>query len=205
MNLKQTINQQNENLLPRDGIVNYHGVIFTLDESDRYLEALLEHVDWKNDELLIFGKQVVTRRKTAWYGDRPFKYTYSNVSKTALPWTGALLNIKNTVEQLSGETFNSCLLNLYHDGRDAMSWHCDNEPELKKNGAIASLSFGAERKFCFKHRRTKETVSLLLQHGSLLVMKGEIQVHWLHRLPPSVTIKVPRVNMTFRTIINDAA
>ncbi|MEO9210196.1 MAG: alpha-ketoglutarate-dependent dioxygenase AlkB, partial [Ginsengibacter sp.] len=103
-------------------------------------------------------------------------------------------------EEKSGESYNSCLLNLYHTGQEGMAWHSDGEKDLKKNGAIASLSFGAERKFAFKHKRTKETVSINLQPGSLLVMKGSTQTHWLHRLPPTKMIRSPRINLTFRTI-----
>ena len=105
--------------------------------------------------------------------------------------------------QKTGETFNSCLLNLYHDGREGMAWHSDGEKDLKKNGAIASLSFGAERKFSFKHKKTKDTVSQILQHGSLLVMKGTTQTSWQHRLPPSKKVHTARINLTFRTIVAD--
>ena len=116
-------------------------------------------------------------------------------------WTKELLDLKTFIEKQSGEQFNSCLLNLYHDGDEGMAWHSDAEKDLKKNGAIASLSFGAERKFAFKHKLTKETVSLILEHGSLLVMKDNTQTNWLHRLPPTKLIKKPRVNLTFRTIV----
>jgi alkylated DNA repair dioxygenase AlkB len=111
------------------------------------------------------------------------------------------MDLKHKIEQETGETFNSCLLNLYHDGSEGMAWHSDGEKDLKKNGAIASLSFGAERKFAFKHKDTKEKVELILEHGSLLVMKDETQTHWLHRLPPTTKSKLPRVNLTFRTIV----
>ena len=104
------------------------------------------------------------------------------------------------LQQVTGETFNSCLLNLYHSGGEGMAWHSDGEKDLKKNGAIASMTFGAERKFSFKHKETKETISLTLEHGSLLIMKGETQKHWLHRLPPTKLITQPRINLTFRTI-----
>ena len=117
-----------------------------------------------------------------------------------MPWTTELLELKKIAEELTGEKFNSCLLNLYHNGDEGMTWHSDAEKVLKKNGAIASLSLGAERKFSFKHKETKETISLLLEHGSLLVMKDTTQSHWLHRLPPTKLITKPRVNLTFRTI-----
>src|SRR6185437_9422544 len=144
-----------------------------------------------------------TKRKVAWYGDKRFQYTYSKITKLALPWTNKLLQIKSFTEERTGETFNSCLLNLYHSGEEGMAWHSDGENDLKKNGAIASLSFGAERKFSFKHKQTKETVSLILEHGSLLMMKDATQQNWLHRLPPTKSIMKPRINLTFRTIVED--
>jgi len=189
------------NLLPKDGTVNYYGRIFTKDEADRFLRLLLDTIDWRNDEAIVFGKLLITKRKVAWYGDRDFEYTYSNSTKKALPWTKELLQLKAMVEKQTGEQFNSCLLNLYHNGDEGMAWHSDAEKDLKKNGAIGSLSFGAERKFAFRHKQTKETVSVLLEHGSLLVMKDTTQTYWLHRLPPTKTTSKPRVNLTFRTIV----
>ena len=189
------------NLLPGDGTVNYFGKIFTSEKANYYLENLLSTIEWKNDEAVMFGKLIVTKRKVAWYGSTEFEYTYSNVTKHALPWTKELLELKNAVEEKTNETFNSCLLNLYHTGEEGMAWHSDGEKDLKKNGAIGSLSFGAERKFAFKHKETKEVVSLILEHGSLLVMKDETQSNWLHRLPPTKSTLKPRVNLTFRTII----
>ncbi len=189
------------NLLPHDGEVNYYGLVFSLEKSNSLLQNLLSTIEWKNDIAVIFGKRIVTKRKVAWYGDEAFEYTYSNNTKLALPWTQDLLEIKKIIEKKSGEKFNSCLLNLYHDGSESMAWHSDGEKDLKKNGAIASVSFGAERKFAFKHKHTKEVISLQLEHGSLLVMKGECQTYWLHRLPPTTKILQPRVNLTFRTIV----
>lgn len=191
----------NRNLLPKDGTVNYYGKIFSPDDANRYFDALLTGVDWRNDEAFIMGKRIITKRKVAWYGNEPFEYTYSRVTKTALPWTDDLLALKKIVEKESGETYNSCLLNLYHSGEEGMAWHSDGEPDLKKNGAIASLSFGAERKFAFKHKESGETVHLLLEHGSMLVMKDTTQQFWLHRLPPTTKVRSPRVNLTFRTIM----
>lgn len=192
---------KNKNYLPHDGIVNYYGRLFSGKEADYYFEKLLATIEWRNDEAIIYGKKITTKRKVAWYGEKPFEYTYSNITKQALPWTKELLELKVIAEKESGETYNSCLLNLYHTGEEGMAWHSDGETDLKKNGAIASLSFGAERKFAFKHKHTGEKVELLLEHGSLLVMKGTTQTHWLHRLPPTKKITTPRVNLTFRTII----
>lgn len=119
-----------------------------------------------------------------------------------MPWTDELLELKILIENETNETFNSCLLNLYHNGEEGMAWHSDGETDLKKNGAIGSLSLGAERKFAFKHKQTNEKVELVLEHGSLLVMKDTTQTHWLHRLPPTKLITKARVNLTFRTIID---
>ena len=193
------INSSN-NLLPKDGIVNYFGKLMNNYEADRYLDSLLTTIDWKNDQTIIYGKLIITKRKVAWYGDSDFEYKYSNTVKHALPWTKELLELKKILEAKTGETFNSCLLNLYHNGNEGMGWHSDAERVLKKNGAIASLSFGAERKFSFKHKQSKETVSINLEHGSLLVMKGATQSNWLHSLPPTKINTATRINLTFRTI-----
>lgn len=190
-----------KNILPHDGTVNYYGKLLMHQQANHYFESLLNTIEWKNDEAIIFGKLIVTKRKVAWYGDTDFEYSYSNTTKRALPWTIELLELKSLVEAKTGETFNSCLLNLYHNGNEGMAWHSDAEKDLKKNGAIGSMSFGAERKFAFKHKETKETVSLILEHGSLLVMKDTTQTHWLHRLPPTKLISKPRINLTFRTIV----
>lgn len=191
----------NKNYLPHGGTVNFYGKIFNQQSADFYYGALLETIRWQNDEAFIFGKKIITKRKVAWYGDEAFSYTYSNNTKTALPWTDELVTIKQIVEEKSGETFNSCLLNLYHSGEEGMAWHSDAEKDLAKEGAIASVSFGAERKFCFKHKESSEKIELLLPHGSLLIMKGETQKNWLHRLPPTKKISNSRVNLTFRTIV----
>jgi len=190
-----------DNLLPKDGVVKYYGILISLASSDDYFKRLLSTIKWKNDEAVIYGKRIITKRKVAWYADQPFEYTYSNTTKCALPWTAELLRLKAEVEKRSGEHYNSCLLNLYHDGSEGMAWHSDGEKDLKKNGAIGSLSFGAERKFSFKHKSSKETVSLILEHGSLLVMQGTTQTYWQHRLPPTKTVTEPRINLTFRSIV----
>ena len=183
-----------------DGLVEYHGLLIPAEQADHYFQALLEKIEWKSDQANIFGQQILTKRKVAWYGDKPFSYTYSNSTKLALPWIEELVTLKKMVEEKTAARFNSCLLNLYHSGNEGMAWHSDGEKDLLKNGAIGSLSFGAQRKFSFKHKCSQKTVSLSLQHGSLLVMKGETQSHWLHRLPPSKKVVTPRVNLTFRTI-----
>ncbi len=189
------------NLLPFDGIVHYYGAVIKHDVADHYLNVLLEDIEWKNDEAIMYGKHIITKRKVAWYGDSNFSYTYSNTTKQALLWTKELLELKQLTEKITGETFNSCLLNLYHTGEEGMAWHSDDEKSLGLNTCIASFSFGAERKFSLKHKETGNGVSQVLEHGSLLVMKGATQSNWLHCLPKTKKVQRPRVNLTFRTII----
>ena len=200
MELFENIVDSTRNLLPQDGTVNYYGKILNQKEANDFYKTLLETIEWKNDEAVIFGKKIITKRKVAWYGDENFEYTYSNSTKNAIPWTEELLALKKMTEEKTGEIFNSCLLNLYHDGSEGMAYHSDAEKDLKKNGAIASLSFGAERKFLFKHKFNQEKIEIFLEHGSLLVMKDQTQSFWLHRLPPTKKVFVPRVNLTFRMI-----
>jgi alkylated DNA repair dioxygenase AlkB len=189
------------NLLPYDGEVNYYGKMVDKPHADYYLDKLLNTIDWKNDEAIIFGKHIITKRKVAWYGDANYSYAYSGTTRHALPWTKELLELKALVEGLTATVYNSCLLNLYHNGDEGMAWHSDDEKALGKDSTIASLSFGAERKFALKHRITKEGTSLFLKHGSLLVMKGTTQTHWLHSLPKTKKVTSPRVNLTFRTMV----
>lgn len=189
------------NLLPCDGTVHYFGSILGLDQAWRFYDALLEKVPWKHDEAVIFGKHIITAREVAWYGDANFRYAYSGTTKEALAWNEELRALKELVEQRTTATFNSCLLNLYHDGSEGMAWHSDDEKSLNRHATIASLSFGAERKFCLKHKRQPVTVAVVLEHGSLLVMKDATQTNWLHSIPKSKRVLTPRINLTFRTMI----
>jgi len=189
------------NLLHKDGTVNYYGNVLTHNEANRYFDLLLQHILWTNDEAVIFGKHIIAKRKVAWYGDSDYLYTYSNTTKQALTWTKELSDLKQRVEDVTGTKFNSCLLNLYHNGDEGIAWHSDDEKPLGENSIIASLSFGAERKFSFKHKHTKQTISVVLEHGSLLIMKDATQTNWLHSLPKSKKITRPRINLTFRTIV----
>ncbi len=189
-----------ENILPKDGQVNYFGAIVSLEIADAMFLKLREEIEWKNDELVLYGKRIVTKRKVAWYGNLPFEYSYSNTKKQALPWNETLVELKNLVESSTGFTYNSCLLNLYHSGEEGMAWHSDDEKELLENGAIASVSFGAERVFEFKHKQDSTKVKVLLEHGSVLLMNFPTQKHWLHQLPKTKKCLTPRINLTFRTI-----
>lgn len=188
------------NLLPYDGEVYYYGSVFSPQESDHYFQSLMDNIEWRNDEAMMFGKKIITKRKVAWYGDKRFNYTYSKITKQALPWTPDLEELKAKSAELTQSSYNSCLLNLYHSGDEGMAWHSDDEKDLVDSAAIASLSFGATRKFGFKHKATKQTVYVVLEPGSLLVMKGATQKNWLHRLPPTTKVRTPRVNLTFRSM-----
>ncbi|OAQ39308.1 DNA methylase [Pedobacter psychrophilus] len=190
----------NHNLLPKDGEVIYYGPIISIQQANNFLQQLLDNIQWKNDEAVIFGKHIITKRKVAWYADANFSYTYSKTTKQALLWTKSLLELKSLVEEKTKTTYNSCLLNLYHNGDEGMGWHSDDEKELTKNGSIASLSLGAERKFLLKNKTDKQLISVFLENGSLLEMKGTTQTNWLHRLPPTKKVNTPRINLTFRKI-----
>lgn len=194
------------NLLPFDGEVHYHGPVLNPCEAQQAFDRLIETVPWKHERIVIFGKIIQTARMVAWFGDAAFTYIYSGTAKTALPWTTELRHLKALVESRSGCSYNSCLCNLYHHGAEGMGWHSDDEAMLGQNSAIASLSLGAERKFCFRHvtKALPAPLSIWLENGSLLVMKGSTQQFWQHSLPKSQKIRAPRINLTFRTIITPA-
>jgi alkylated DNA repair dioxygenase AlkB len=189
-----------KNILPYDGVTNYHGIILDKNQCDFYFNIFMKTIPFKNDEAILFGKKIITKRKVAWYGESAYTYTYSKVTKEAAIFTKELLALKAIVEKESGEIYNSCLLNLYHSGEEGMAYHSDGEKMLKKEGAIASVSLGAERKFSFKHKQNKQRIDIILENGSLLVMKEGTQTNWLHRLPPTKKVNSPRINLTFRTI-----
>ncbi len=193
-----------ENILPRtilahDGDVIYYGSMYDRATSDVYLEKLLSTIKGEHEEVFLYGKLITMSRRVAWYGDTGITYSYSGTIKTPRTWTKELLAIKNTVEQLTGDTYNSCLVNIYDDGTQGMGWHTDKE-SIGDGRSIASVSFGAERRFDFRHTTTKETISVQLEHGSLLVMRGQTQKYWKHQLPKSKKVQSLRINLTFRRI-----
>ena len=175
-------------------------------EADRYFTALTAgtEIAWRQERIRVYGREYPVPRLTAWYGDPGATYTYSGIRHEPQPWTVVLLAIKERVEEYSGVAFNSVLLNLYRDGADSNGWHSDDEPELGPAPVIGSVSFGQPRKFQFRHRRDKAlTRSLVLDHGSFLVMRGDTQRNWLHQVPKSKRRKQPlaaRVNLTFRVV-----
>jgi alkylated DNA repair dioxygenase AlkB len=186
------------NLLPCDGEAHYHGSMFGDAECSRILRLLMDGIPWSHDETVVFGKRIVTARKVAWYADGGITYSYSGTVKRANEWTDLLLELKGLVGSRTGAEYNSCLLNLYHHGGEGMCWHSDDEKSIVARSSIASLSFGAERKFSFRNKESKETVSIMLGNGSLLDMRGDTQRHWQHQLPKTKKVSEPRVNLTFR-------
>jgi alkylated DNA repair dioxygenase AlkB len=186
-----------------DAALTLHDGFFSLAESDALFAELLSQTAWGQRHVKIYGKLYAEPRLTAWYGDAGKRYSYSGITLEPLPWTPLLLSIKARVDAAAQTTFNSVLLNLYRDGRDSNGWHQDNEPELGQNPVIASLSFGAARRFQLRHKFRKELpkLDLDLTHGSLLVMAGPTQHYWQHQIPKTAKPVVARINLTFRVIL----
>lgn len=163
--------------------------------------VLRAEIDWRQEEVVIFGRPRLVPRLVAWHGEPGARYTYSGTPHKPLPWTPVLEQVRRRVQELSGRHFNAVLLNLYRDGRDGMGWHSDDEAELGPEPAIASVSLGATRRFCLRHRRRKEMrAELSLPHGSLLLMSGATQRHWVHAVPKTAVRTGERINLTFRRV-----
>lgn len=192
---------QHFQILPKNGTTFYIPGAMNENMSDMLFRLLLERVPWKQDEVMLYGKRIVTKRKYAWFGDEEYGYNYSNAKRKAMPWTKDLLETKETVERICHVSFNCCLLNLYHNGSEGMGWHSDDEKEMQENGLIASLSLGAGRIFRFKHKLEPLQTELLLENGSLLLMGGETQKFWKHQLPVSRKVTGTRINLTFRNFV----
>jgi alkylated DNA repair dioxygenase AlkB len=191
------------NLLPKDGGATYIPGFFDPEQCAALFTSIQSTIDWKEDQLLMFGKLITTKRKVAWVGDAGCSYTYSGVKKFPQAWTADLLHIKHKLESLTHSAFNSCLLNLYHDGDEGMGWHSDDEKELDSAAPIASVSLGGTRKFAFKHKLDKTSVSLFLEDGSVLLMQPPTQEFWQHSLTKTKRPVAPRINLTFRAIRQD--
>ncbi|MDJ0655030.1 MAG: alpha-ketoglutarate-dependent dioxygenase AlkB [Xanthomonadales bacterium] len=171
------------------------------DLADRWMEALQSDIGWQEERLTLFGRQVLAPRLIAWHGDPDSRYRYSGVVHHPRPWTPLLSEIRDAVQQLASESFNSVLLNFYRHGQDSMGWHADDEPELGPEPVIASLSLGQARRMRFRRRRDhSDTHELVLSHGSLLVMSGQTQANWHHAIPKTRRAPGPRINLTFRHI-----
>ncbi|WP_299779849.1 alpha-ketoglutarate-dependent dioxygenase AlkB [uncultured Formosa sp.] len=185
----------------KDAEVIYYPAFFSQTEADQLYHVLLNAIAWQQDDITIFGKTLPQPRLTALYANNDKPYTYSGIQMTPYMFSETLSNIKSKIEIETHHNFTSCLCNLYRDGQDSNGWHADNEKELGKYPVIASVSFGAERMFHFKHKENaclKQKITL--NHGSLLLMKGGTQEHWLHQLPKTQKKIGQRINLTFRTI-----
>ena len=184
-----------------DGEARYWPGAFETAEAAQLFEALRLGIEWRGEEILMFGRRVPVPRRVAWHGDPGASYTYSGTEHHPRPWMPELEYVRDRVAGLTGAAFNAVLLNLYRDGRDGMGWHADDEPELGPNPVIASVSLGATRRFCLRHRRRKDLrLDLPLAHGSLLLMSGATQHHWVHALPKAAVAVGERINLTFRRV-----
>ena len=173
---------------------------FAKSESDSLLKNLRSSILWKQESMNMYGKKINFPRLTAWYGNNDKPYSFSGITLQPLPWSSEILEIKRKIEPEAKTEFNSVLLNLYRDGNDSISWHTDAEKELGINPIIASVNFGATRKFQIRHIKTKEKLEIELTHGSLLIMQGELQHFWQHQVPKTSKIVGERINLTFRVI-----
>ncbi len=211
-----------------DGKLRLYPLLFSAEESKRYLDVLKEEVDWKSERITLFGRSLALPRMTAWFGDAGMRYTYSGISVQPVGWTRTLLQIRARLEEVTTSTFNSVLLNYYRDGRDSVSWHSDDEPELGKNPVIGSVSFGSERPFYLRHKgaladspqpirepirepvrepapkggQGRLKLTLCLPNGSYLEMGAGIQRNWIHQLPKRPKLTEERINLTFRRILS---
>lgn len=199
--MKQLFQQEPIVLDVPDAEVIYFPLFFEKKEADSYFNALKKDIPWQQDNIKIFGKTHPQPRLTALFGNEGKSYSYSNINMQPQPWSLLLNTIKHKVESICETTFTTVLLNYYRDGKDSNGWHADNEKELGKNPLIASVSFGAARNFKLKHNSEKLKKSIVLEHGSLLLMKGKTQHYWKHQIPKTSKPTAERINLTFRFIL----
>ncbi|AUC80846.1 alpha-ketoglutarate-dependent dioxygenase AlkB [Lacinutrix sp. Bg11-31] len=184
-----------------DSDISYFPNFFSKTEAHAFYSSILNETNWKQDNITVYGKTYEQPRLTALFGNNNKPYSYSNITMRPEAFTGLLLKIKSKIETKTDAKFTTCLANLYRDGNDSNSWHADNEKELGKNPIIASVTLGAARYFNLKHKNVKSlNQKLLLENGSLLLMQGETQHHWLHQIAKTKKEVKPRINLTFRVI-----
>lgn len=188
--------------LPKDGRIQYIPAALDPDKATVLFDHLMETLPWQPDELIMFGKRILTQRRVVWVGDPECCYTYSGIKRVPQPWTAALLSTRRFVEDLAGCTFNACLINLYHNGHEGMGWHSDDEVELDPSAPIASLSLGGARKFALRHKQHKTRLALKLEHASLLIMHPPTQRYWSHSLLKTRVPVPARINLTFRRLLS---
>ncbi|MEO6232172.1 MAG: alpha-ketoglutarate-dependent dioxygenase AlkB [Ferruginibacter sp.] len=200
--MQQSLFETSQNIIPVDGEAYFYPDLFPIDESDNCLKELTENVNWKQEPIKIFGKEMMQPRLTALYGEAGKTYSYSGISMQPHAWNDTLLMIKEKIEKIAGLQFNAALLNQYRNGQDSMGWHRDNEKELGINPVIGSVSFGAIRKFQLRNYSNKKLIRTIeLSNGSFLLMKGITQHFWEHQVPKTTRDVGPRINITFRIIV----
>ena len=187
-------------LLPGDGSAVLSPDFLCESDADNYFSGLHNNTPWEQNFIRLFGKEVSEPRLSTWHAEADLPYTYSGVPRTPHPWKEPLSSLRTACEAHTGQSFNGALLNLYRTGQDAMGWHSDDEAVNGSNPVIASISLGAERRFDFRHKQSREMISVVLPHGSLLVMSGACQTFWLHRIAKTTRQTEPRINVTFRTL-----
>ena len=200
LNLFTSNNIDFEPIKIQNGEYIYAPYFFNVSKADYYFEKLKSEIDWKQEEMIMYGKSIKFPRLTAWYGDNDKPYSFSGITLNPKPWTNELIEIKRKIETKCNAAFNSVLLNLYRNGKDSISWHTDAEKELGTNPVIASVNFGEARTFQLRHQTTKQKIEIELSHGSLLIMQGELQHYWQHQVPKTSKEIGQRINLTFRVI-----
>ncbi|AFL84664.1 alkylated DNA repair protein [Belliella baltica DSM 15883] len=189
-------------IIQSNGDVIYYPSIFSEEESNELMLSLIHNIEWKQEPIWLFGKKIMQPRLTALYGDQDVNYGYSGITMRPNPWNETLIFIKSKIENLLKSEFTHVLMNFYRDGQDSMGWHRDNEKNLGLNPIIASVSFGTSREFQLRRYESKlEKKSVMLNHGSLLLMQGETQHYWEHQIPKRKKVNDPRINLTFRKIL----
>ena len=198
----QTAFGESAELLPFDGSAVLCRDFIAADRAGEIFDTLLRETKWEGHDLVLFGKRIAEPRLSTWHSEAHITYQYSGSLRTPQPWTKLLESLRDECSARTGAQFNAVFANLYRDGADGVGWHADNEPCNGPEPTIASLSFGATRRFDLRHRESKETISVQLDAGSLLVMSGLSQRAWVHQVPRSKRIKEPRINLTFRNVVN---
>ena len=183
-----------------DADIEYHPDFLKFDQAQNLFDQLLNEIEWRQEQIKLYGKTHNVPRLSCWMGDSGLVYGYSNMTMQIVDWTSSVLDLKKTIKDKTQQSFNSVLLNYYRDGQDSNGWHSDDEPELGINPVIASISLGGSRDFHLRHKTKKQLrYSMSLEHGSLLIMKGTTQNCWQHHIPKRVKAEA-RINLTFRTI-----
>lgn len=190
-----------QELLPFDGSAVIHPGFINPNRADEIMHRLMNETQWEQRDIVVFGKQHREPRLSTWHSEPHISYSYSGILRTPQPWTPLLVELRDMCVSVTNAKFNAVLANLYRDGNDGVGWHADNEASNGREPTIASLSFGASRRFDFRHRESKQTIRVQLESGSLLVMSGLSQHCWVHQLPRTKRVIEPRVNLTFRRVV----